>query len=235
MSVTLSVQNAWVYVTTLLDNQRLDVNGLEPGLTCANIVLQRMLSAPFIWRFNRSNFSIAIATAGGTDYVVSVPDLGRIETQWLTDANGNIFELKGAQTISKFSTNREPTEVAPVYDDNQGNITFRFNGVPDEAYTAYFDYQRKPPILTSPGETFAPVPDEFGYLFNKGMLAEASVLVNDARFTVWEQEFVAGLLATQDGLDAQAKEIFYNQMLNTGRTATRSQMLGNDGAAGRKM
>lgn len=234
MAVNLSIKNAMVYVSTLIDNQRLSVNGLEPGMTAANIVLQRMLGAPFIWRFNRASLQIAITAAGGTDYVISVNDLGRIETQWLTDTDGKIFELKGAQSIAKSSTSRMPVEFAPVYDDNAGNITFRFNSVPDEDYTAYVDYQKKAPLLQSDGDTFAPVPDEFGYLFNKGLLAECALLTNDSRFPIWEKDFVAGLLATQDGLDAQAREIFYNQMLNTGRTASRSQGLSQGGNAGRQ-
>lgn len=234
MAVNLSIENAMVYVSTLIDNQRLSVNGLEPGLTAANIVLQRMLGAPFIWRFNRSNFQIPITTLGGTDYVIAVNDLGRIETQWLTDSDAGIYELKGAQSIAKVSTKRAPTEYAPVYDDNAGNITFRFNAVPDENYTAFVDYQKKAPLLQSYGNTFAPVPDEFGYLYNKGLLAECALLTNDSRFPIWEKDFIAGLLATQDGLDAQAREIFYNQMLNTGRTASRSQGLSQSGIAGRQ-
>lgn len=323
MAVTLSVENALVYASTLLDNQRLNVNGIEPGNTIANIVLQRMLGAPFIWRFNRANLAIALippgetvqqiatlqlTTSGGTqtavltfaglntipkgtsvafagmttytalnghsyavtasapgtasfavgsgttvsgpnpetgtmtwtagnitDYTVSAPYLGRIETQWLEDAEGGIFELQGGQSIAKRSgPGTRPTQIAPVYDDNQGNITFRIDTVPDEAYTAYIDYQQKAVLITGPGFTFAPVPDEFGYLFNKGVLAECALLVNDARFTVWNTEFVAGLLAAQDGLDQQAKEIFYNQMLNTGRTSTRSQTMGTSGAQGRQ-
>lgn len=225
------------YVSTLLDNQRLNVNGLEPGLTMANTVLQRMLGAPFIWRFNRTNIAVPITEAGGTDYTVALDDLGRIETQWLSDLtdpdNVKIFELKGLQSVPKFSTVRRPTEAGPVYDDNQGNITFRFNSVPDQDYTAYFDYQRKAVRLTSYGETFAPVPDEFGYLFSKGLLAEAGLLTNDSRFPIWEKDFIAGMLATQDGLDAQAKAIFYEQMLNVGRTSVRSQMAGQGGAQGR--
>lgn len=233
MAVTLSITDALRYVSTLLDNQLLSVNQLDPGITAANIVLQRMLGAPFIWRFNRANVSIAISQAAGTDYTVSVPRLGRIETQWLLDAAGNYHELKGAQSIARFSTPARPTEAAPVYDDNAGNITFRFNKVPNGAYTAYFDYQMKAPVIDSYGATFGPVPDEFGYLYHKGLLAECALLTNDSRFPIWERDFMAGLLAAQDGLDAQGLAIFLGQTLNAGRTAMRSQTLGQTGAQAR--
>lgn len=238
MAVTLSITDALRYVSTLLDNQLLNVNELDPGITCANIVLQRMLGAPFIWRFNRGNLPVPVAANAGTDFTVSCSDLGRIETQWLTDAAGVIFELKGSQTIAKRGTNiapTQPTEAAPVYDDNQGNITFRFNSIADVAYTAFFDYQKKAPKIESYGGTFGPVPDEFGYLFHKGLLAECALLTNDSRFPLWERDFIAGLLATQDGLDAQDLQIFLGQTLNNSRTAQRSSSMGQSGAQARQV
>lgn len=234
MAVTLTILNSMNFVTPILKNQRLSVTNQEPGLTMANIVLQRMLGSPFVWRFNRGNFTIDITTAGGTDYVKAVADLGRIEQQWLVDPANNIKELQGAVSLAKVSSTRRPMTVAPQFDDNAGNITFRFNSIPDQAYTANFDYQRKAPLIQSYGEDFGPVPDEFGYLFNKGMLSEGALLVNDSRFPIWEKDFIAGLLATQDGLDAQAKAIFFEQMLNTGRTATRSQGAAQSGVQGRQ-
>ena len=193
MAVTLSITDALRYVSTLLDNQLLSVNELDPGITAAKIVLQRMLGAPFVWRFNRANLPVAIAANSGTDFTVVCDDLGRIETQWLTDAKNNIHELKGAQSIAKRGSAvvGRPTEVAPVYDDNAGNITFRMNMIANAPYTAFFDYQKKAPLLQSYGATFGPVPDEFGYLFHTGMLAQCGLLTNDSRFPIWERDFMA--------------------------------------------
>jgi hypothetical protein len=223
-------------VSTLLDNQLLSVNELDPGITASNVVLQRMLGAPFIWRFNRANIQIAIPPGAGTDFTIVCNNLGRIEEQWITDVDGKIYELKGAQSIARVGNNigsSRPTETAPVYDDNQGNITFRFNKIADAAYTAFFDYQVKAPLLESYAQTFGPAPNEFGYLFNKGLLAECALLTNDSRFPIWERDFVAGLLATQDGLDAQDIQIFLGQALNAGRTASRSVSLGTTGGQAR--
>jgi hypothetical protein len=234
MATTRTVMNSLVFVSTLLKNQQLSVNNWEPGMTMANNVLQWMLQPPFVWRFNRASLTFPISKTLGSDYTLSVPNLGRIESQWLTDTAGTIFELNGAVTLARVGISRRPVEVAPQYDDNQGNITFRFNSIPNQNYNANFDIQMKPQMLTSPASTFGPVPDEFGYLFNKGMLSEGALLVNDSRFEIWRKDFVAGLLATQDGLDAQAKAIFYEQMLNMGRTATRSQAAGQGGSQGRQ-
>lgn len=234
MPVTLSVQSALTYVQTLIDNQRLNINNMEPGMTMANTVLGLMLGPPFVWRQNRATFSFPINTDGGTDYEVAIPNMGFIEKQWLTDANGNILDLNGATALSKVSYQRAPTEMAPQYDDNRGNITFRMNSVPDDDYTAVLDYQQAAQLLQSPADTFSPMSDYFGYLFNKGMLSEGALVVNDSRFSIWRAEWIAGLLATQDGLDAQAKDMFFNQFMNTSRTALRSQGMAVNGTDGRK-
>lgn len=234
MPVTLSVQSALTYVQTLIDNQRLNVNNMEPGMTMANTVLGLMLGPPFVWRQNRATFSFTVNTPGGTDYDTAIPNMGFIETQWLEDSNNNILALTGATALAKVSYERQPTEIAPQYDDNQGNITFRLNSVPDANYTAFLDYQQAAKLLTSPADTFSPMSDYFGYLFNKGMLSEGALLVNDSRFSIWRAEWIAGLLATQDGLDAQAKDIFFSQFMNTSRTVLRSQGMAVNGTDGRK-
>ena len=233
--VTLTVRDVITYASTIITNQKLDVNNLQPGLGMANTVLGRMFGPPFVYRFNRSTFTQPITKADGTDYDIEVDDLGQIEVQWLeeTGATVRIHELNGAIALAKTSQIARPTEVAPQFDDNEGNITLRFNKVPDQDYTAFFDYQRKAALIQSYAQSFGPMPDEFAYLYLKGFLAEAALLVNDSRFPIWNREFVGGLLYTQDGLDAQAKSIFLEQMLNYGRTSLRSQATGQAAAQAR--
>lgn len=230
-SVTITVQDSVNYVRTLIKNQRLNISKYEPGLTSANIVLGRILGPPFVWRFNRFNFSIPISEAGGTDYQLNLPTLGRIESMWLMDSAGNICALEGRLDLPKSTSVRRPQLVAAVYDDNQGNITFRFDALPDQAYTAFFDAQNKAQLLRGWSDPFGPVPDEFGYIYHTLFLSEAALIVNDARFEIWRRNGVAALLAAQDGLDEQAKAIMFEQMLNVGRTAQRSQAMGKSGAA----
>ena len=232
MAATLTVSDAVQFCSPMIKQQRLYVNNLQPALGIAQIILNRTLGPPFIWRFNRGTFQIAITTIGGTDYVVSLPTLGRIETQWLLDGSGNIFELKGDQSIAKVSTSARPTKVAPVYDDNTGNITFRFNKVPNASYTALFDHQQKATLITSPAMPFGPIPDEFAHIFLTGFLSWAGMLVNDARFPIWEKEFLGSLLGAQDGLDAQAKAIFLGEWMEFSRTVQRNQGLSQAGGQG---
>lgn len=234
MATTQNIMNSVVFVQTLIKNQRLNVNGQEPALTAANIVLQRILGPPFVWRQNRGNLAVPISSLGGTDYTVSIPKLGRIEEQWLMDVGtGKNTELKGAVSLAKVSNSQRPTQVSPQYDDNMGNITFRFNAIPDKAYVAFFDYQQKAQLITSWANPWGVIPDELGYIYNKGFLSLGALLVGDARFTVWERDFVASLLGAQDGLDEQAKAIFLAGWLSDARNVTRSQGAVQGGVAGR--
>ena len=208
MATTLTLQNTITWATTILHNQPLLVNNQEPSLTCGNIVLQRILGSPFRWRFNRKALTIPISSAAGTDYQVSVPDLGRMEKMWLKDSSANINALTGEVELAAVSAPGRPTVIAPVYDDNQGNITFRFNFKPNANYTAYIDYQAKAALIAAPSSPWGVVPDEFSYIYDLGFLSFSSYLVGDARFPIWEQYFISSLLGAQDGLDEQAVSIF---------------------------
>lgn len=222
MPVTISLMNNLQFVSVLLKNQSLLVSNMAPGVTMGNMVLQRLLGAPFVYRFNRADFSFPVTNAS-TDYVTAIDDLDRIETQWLMDEEEKIYELNGEIILPKVSTSKRPTKLAPLYEDENGNITFRLDSVPDANYTVEGAYQRKAVLMTSPASTFGPVPDEFGYLYNKWMLAEGALLVNDTRATQYQSEAVAALLATQVGLSDQAKNMFLEQMLAYTRTVARMQ------------
>ena len=232
MASTITIQNTINWAKPYLKQQPLNVNNLEPALTAANIVLETMLGPPLRYRFNRASLSIPL-TQGSTDYEIAVPNLGFIETQWLADSSGKIHQLNGAVSLPKESQQSRPKEISPQYDDNQGNITFRVKPAPDNGYTAYLDYQKKAPILTSWAQTWSPIPDEFGYCFNWGFLTVIGMLTNDSRFPVWEKYFLGRLLGLQDGLDDQARAIFLGQWAAISGTLTRSAGSVNSGVSGR--
>lgn len=234
MATLLTLQNTINWAQTIVKNQPMDVSNLEPGLTNGNFVLSRILGPPFRWRFNRKSFTFPITPAGGTDYIVSVPDLGRIEHYWLVDEAGKITGITGEVSMPPSSTVAKPSLIAPIYDDNQGNITFRVNFKPDQNYTIFADYQAKATLIQSYGQPWGVVPDEFSYIFDMGFLFMAGLLVNDARIPIWEQWFVASLLGAQDGLDEQAMNIFMGEFLRAAATVQRSQGAVTSGIAGRQ-
>jgi len=233
MAMSFTVQDGITFTRAYIKQQSLYVNNQQPALGAAQIVLNVVLGPPFSWRANRTTTVISISTAGGTDYQVNVPTFGRLDTQWLVDGNGKIHQLGGEITLPKIGTSKLPTKICPQYDDNAGNITFRFDSVPDQAYSAYLDYQQKAPLVTGAAQPLGTISDENADLFFEGMLTWASLLVNDARFPIFERQFVAHLLSRQDGLSEQAKIIFMGQWNEFIRTAQRAQSITQGAASGR--
>lgn len=233
MASTLTLQNSINFVTPILKNQPLMVSAMEPALTAGNLVLGTLLGAPMRWAFNRKSVNFAITAGGGTDYTQVINDFGFLETQWLKDATANIFQLGGAVSLAAESTAARPQKVARQYDDNTGNLVFRFDKIPDGNYTAYLDYQKKAPLMTSPASVWGLVPDEFQYIFNQGFLSFMMLLTNDSRFPIFENYFLARLLGAQDGLTDQERNIFVANWMALAGTLTRATAAVNSGAAGR--
>lgn len=232
MAVTINLQSVITWIQTVLRQQPLNVSNMEPGLTFANIILQRILGPPMRWRFNRNNVSWAISQAGGTDYSVAIATLLWPEVYWLVDVAGVVQPIEGRLALPKSATVDRPSQVAPQYDDNAGNITMRLNSVPDADYTAFMDFQQKATLLTSYGSTFGPVPDEFSYIFQKLYLGVAASLVGDPRAPQWSAEGVAALLGAQTGLTAQEIAIFLGEWDRFMNTVANSQGLQKLGIAG---
>lgn len=235
MANTYTVQDAITFTRAYIKQQTLYVNNQQPALGAAQIVLNVLLGPPFVWRTNRSTFQISISTSSGTDYQQTVQNFGRLETQWLVDAQGKLYQLGGEISLPRIGMQKLPTKVCAQYDDNTGNITFRFDSIPDKSYTAFFDFQRKAPLVTGAAQPLGTISDENADLFFEGFLVWASLIVNDARFPIFERQFVAHLLSRQDGLSEQAKIIFMGQWQEFVRTAQRAQGLTQGGTAGRSV
>jgi len=229
----LTLQASINFAKPIFKNTPLQVSNQEPALTAANMVLGTMLGPPMKWRFNREEFNFPVSTAGGTDYAVVLRQLGFLETLWIEDAAGDIFEMSGETALAPSTAQGRPEKLALQFDDNQGNIVFRLNKTPEQNYTVYGDYQQKAPLLTSAASEWAPVPDEFQYIFQQGFLCLMSLLVNDARFPIFENYFIARLLGAQDGLKDQEKNIFVANWMALTQTISRSQGAVNAGVAGR--
>lgn len=232
MSNTITVQNSINFATPILKNQPLLVSNLEPAMSAANLVLGTVLGAPFRWRFNRGSFNFPV-TAAGVDYPQVINDLGFLETIWIVDGSNTVNQLTGAISLAKDGSTGRPSKIALQYDDNSGNITARLDRTPDQNYTVFYDYQRKAPVLSSPAIGWGVVPDEFSYIYNWGFLCVMSLLINDSRFPVFENYFIARLLGAQDGLSDQERNIFLANWMGFSQTLQRNQGAVNSGVAGR--
>ena len=127
----------------------------EPALTGANLILSTILSPPFAWQWNRTTTPFNLV-AGQSDYLVSLPDFGWLEKATIENAatpsgqlSSAIYELQIATCLAAGSKKNRPSQISVQYDDNAGNITFRFLPVPDVAYSAVLTYQKAAPLVTS--------------------------------------------------------------------------------------
>jgi hypothetical protein len=184
--------------------------------------------------FTREADTGTVTTGSGllTDYLQAVANFGFIEVAWLVDGEGNQHPLSGALALTANPDVKRPEKIAPQFDDNAGNITFRFDAVADQAYTCYVDFQGTAPLLTSPASGWGPVPDYFNYIFNFGFLAVMSLLVNDARFPIFEKYFMGRLLGAQSGLSEQERNIFLANWALAIGTMKKADMMAGAGIGG---
>jgi hypothetical protein len=114
----------------------------------------------------------------------------------IRDANGNI------QVITSYGTtgSTQPTwATTPGQTTTDGTvtwtcidpngITFRLSPLPPQngqVWQVQPYYQMKPTIITSIGQTWAPIPDDLSYVYKQGFFAKALKLAEDPR---WEKEY----------------------------------------------
>lgn len=123
--------------------------GQEPGVSVASEIRSTILSAPFTWAFNRAETTLNLV-AGTQDYTQTITDFGFLEKASLTDANGDIQEIKdvkNTEALSKSTKQQRPSAIAVLTRAAAGSVTFRFLGVPDATYTCTLTYQKLSPIM----------------------------------------------------------------------------------------
>lgn len=235
MPSTENLQSAIAWCAPYLAFQPLAIGGPEPALTIGNVILQTMLGPPFCWRFNRATAApFTCLTDGTQDYSVAISDFGFIEKAWLQDpASGPYRELVYKSPLARTSEKDRPLHICDQGDDNAGNITFRLMPAPDQAYPVSVQYQRKAALMLSLASTWAPIPDEFGYIYKWGFLALAAMLRNDSRFPIFSDKFVSHLLGAQAGLDEMQRNIFLGNWLEVTRAALRSDLMTKAAATAR--
>jgi hypothetical protein len=294
-----------------------------------------MLSAPFIWRWNRAEVAPITCIAGKTDYTVSVPDFGWLERAWIlfpagggspvtvfnsinilsisntanvttaitngnplnfgfylgqtisvqsvtntafnsyqnliisnlgstsitfsqtgptgTSSGGVVFnlttlpvptitaagaplptyELEVKETLAQVAIQQQPAFISVIADDNNGNITFRLMGCPDQSYTLYIIYQKAAPSFGSTVDTWAPIPDYMSYIYNLGFLAKVYEYKGDERFAFAHQEFLKLTVAASDGLTDSQKNIFLEPRIITAREQAGAAQTGQNAKQGR--
>jgi hypothetical protein len=134
---------------------------------------------------------------------LQAPDPNTQTLQWKEFSPVNSLALDSAPSRPRF--------ISPQGDDGQGNITFRLQPVPEQAYPIALILQQKPPIITGLNSTWAPIPDEYSRIYNWGFLALMLLFSDDPRFQTANQKFVTALLSASQGLTQTQINIWLNQ------------------------
>lgn len=185
----------------------------EPAISSANIIRQTILGPPFKWRWNRATVTLPNTTQGNQDYVQNISNFGFIEKAGVKDASNNVFEIENKNSLGIDSAQGRPANVSAVYDDNSGNITFRFMPVPDGVYVPSVIYQKKPLLFANLTDFWTPIPDEYSYIYQWGFLALMQMYADDPRFQVSNAKFVAHLLGAAQGLSETERNLFLGNWL----------------------
>lgn len=192
----------------------------EPALTTANLIMSTILAPPFAWQWNRAIEQFN-TVAGKSDYFISSPFFGWLEKATIANTSGGfppIVELQISSLLSASGKQGRPFEVCPVFDDNNGNLTFRFMPIPDQTYNVVLTYQKAPIFIDDLDETWAPIPDKYNFLYERGMLAHLHGMYDAATYAMELQLFFRQLVGCSEGLSDTAKAIFLEDRLAQVRT-----------------
>lgn len=116
MASTLSLQQLIDPIRTYPEVKVLmDVGGFgsQPALFIANTVMQKILSKPMDWKWNRAYVPNFLTISLQQDYVTNVTDMGWLEQGWRVDINNNavpkpIFTMESVRDISQSSFQANP-------------------------------------------------------------------------------------------------------------------------------
>lgn len=218
MPSTVTLQGSINYAQPFVRYKPLLDTNNQPGFDNANRILQTMLAPPFCWRWNRKIAPATITTVAGTqDYAKTISDFGFLEKAVSVPAAGKARELTIKNVMAQSNSGEEdaPEFIGSVLDDNSGSITFRVLPVPDAVYTITLVYQMKPVLFVATSGTWAPVPDEYSYIYNAGFIGLGMEFFDDPRAKEWQQRFALSLLGVSEGLDDTQKNLFLGNYLTT--------------------
>lgn len=124
--------------------------GQEPMVSIGSMIRETILSAPFVWPFNRKEDNSTSTTTTNQDYTIALADFGFLEKMSLTDSTGKIWEVKEVQNIAPLAKNSDPSRpanVAVLTSIFGTSVTFRFASLPDAVYTINIVYQKAATIM----------------------------------------------------------------------------------------
>lgn len=205
-------------------------NFLEPALSCANMVMQTIVSPPFSWWWNTQDVQFT-CVAGTQDYTQNVPNFGWIQSSSVQDpVTSKWWSMTTKLDLQADSVQNRPLFIAP-YSQNTatGDMKFRLMAVPDKAYPVNVHVQNAPQLFTSVNQTWSPIPDYMSYIFNWGFLALMWLFADDPRWAMANQKFIAHLLGASEGLSETQINIFLSSFTDFTQAQKIAQQQGFQG------
>jgi hypothetical protein len=228
LASTITIQATINWEASFIEQQPVMVNGEEPAISSAQLIMQTILGPPFSWPWNRGVINY---TTDDQDYTVAgLTDFGFLEggSVQATDSGSKFFAIAVKHFIENDASQARPTHASAYIDDGAGNITFRLIPSPDRNYNVTLPYQKKCPLIYSLGQTWAPIPDEKNYICQWGHLALMSLIGNDARFNEYNTKFVTSLLSAQGGLSEMERNLFVGNWLRVAMQLQTSSLAVNE-------
>lgn len=232
-SATITIQQTLNWVSAfIVQRPTSGVGGFanEPALTTANKILGTILAPPFKWQWNRFESTAITTTQGVTDYTQAISSFGYLEkASWTNPSNTpSTKEIEVFQVLAVEPKQNQPQKIAPILDDNNGNITFRLFPAPDfpgptsgqNNYTLRLTCQASPTLVTALSQTWSPIPDKLSFLYETAMLAHMQLMYSPQLYALNMEMFFRQLVGASEGLTETEKNIFLEDKLRGLRMQT---------------
>ena len=126
-------------------------------------------------------------SASGTSGSAGINDFGWLEDGTMAQLNTNspipsILQLEAVRTLTPEWLVLNPRKVCILKDNGDGTLKIRTSPVPGSTTWAInLVYQARAPLKTALSDTWAPFPDEYGFVYRQAFLARAYRYINSPR------------------------------------------------------
>ena len=164
-----------------------------------------VLTTPSTTSFTFTHASSGLSPSGAP----GITDFGWLESATLVDTSNvsspqPVKPVTAVRQIQPSSTVQTPLAVAVIQDLGTGVLRIRFDKAPGAIpYVANLVYQAKAPLLSSLASTWAPFPDEFGFVIRQMFLALAYRFANSQRSEVEYAKAQANIMKALGGDDLE--------------------------------
>lgn len=183
-----------VYIQGAADNQfnaSLVQDGNTSSFTGGFVITGTPTTTTFT--FAKTTANTASGSAGITDYGWLAEG-----TMWNINNTSPVFptrHIQAVRSIQPESIVSTPKKACIISDPGTGILKIRLSPVAGTViWGVNLIYQKKAPLLSSLSSTWAPIPDEFGYVIRQKFLAVCYRFLNSARSEIEEQKAQAAIL-----------------------------------------